>query len=63
MWCDMLGLDIYNGGGFYYDGYDDGVGVGDEDGGFGWEVVVCMCNIFVGDLPDLSKVMVCRAVV
>ena len=62
MRCDMLILDAANGGGFDYDGYNYGVGIGDEDGGFVWGGLVCVCEICVGDVPDLSKVMVCGAV-
>ena len=63
MCCDMFSLDISNGCGFDDDGYDNGVGVGDEDVGFGWEGVVCVCNIYVGDVTNLSKGGICGAVV
>ena len=61
--CDTLSLNVTNGDGFEYYGYDDGVGVGGECGGFVWEGVVCVCKICVGDVPNLSKWMVCESVV
>ena len=39
MCCDMLSLDVSNSYVFDDGGYDDGVGVGYEDGGLGWEGV------------------------
>ena len=62
MLCDMLSLYFANVYRFDYNIYDDGVGVCDEDGGFGWEVVVCVCKICFGDAPNLSKVL-CEPVV
>ena len=54
MCCDMLILDVVNVDDFYDDGYDYGVGVGDEDGDFGWVGVVFLCDRCIGDTPDLS---------
>ena len=48
MCCDMLILDVVNVDDFYDDGYDYGVGVGDEDGGFGWGgLILCVKYVLV----------------
>ena len=59
----MFSLDVSYGGVFDNDGYDEGVGVGDEDWGVVWVGVICVCEEFVGNVPNLSKVMICGAVV
>ena len=59
----MLNLYVANGDEFDNYGYGDGVGVGDEYGGFEWEGAICVCNICVGGVPDLSKGMACGYVV
>ena len=63
MFCDVLSLHADNGDGFYDDVYDDGVGAGDEYGGFLWEGLVCVCKICVGEITYSSKRMVSGAVV
>ena len=54
---------VANGDGFDDHGYDDGVGVVNEYRGFGWEGVVCVCKTSVREVPNLSKGVVCGAVV
>ena len=56
MCCDMLSLDVSNSYVFDDGGYYDGVGVGYEDGGLGWEGVIFVCNRCVGDVPIYQKV-------
>ena len=59
----MFCLDISNGDGFDDDGYYNGFVVSDEDGRFGWEGMFFACSGYVGDVPNLSKWMVCGALV
>ena len=65
MCCDVFVFNIDNGDGFYNDGYDDwfGFGVGDKYGGLGQEEVVCVCDILVVDVTNLSTGVVSEAVI
>ena len=51
MFCGVLSFNISDGDGFDDDGYYYGVGVGDEDGDFGWVgVVFCVIDALVTHL-------------
>ena len=47
MCCDVLSFNIYNGYGFDYVEYDNGVGFGDEYGDFRCEGVICGFDLCV----------------
>ena len=61
--CDMLIVYVANGDGFDDDRYGDVVGFGDEYGGFGCVGLIYVCKISVGKVLDLSKGLVCGAMV